>query len=284
MKFKYFLFCSGLVALSYASTVGIGAQLGMRFLSFDQLEMINDEFDSNFVVFSANAKLTQPTANIQKVSFQKTKMSFPLGAHFWWQIHPYLRMIGSAEWVNYSDNALMLVDDAASESNYDLKALTVGSGLGIMIPKSLLSLDSARSLRVEVQRLWLPYSRLNWNGMHSYNEFDSRGQGWRMNLAYESSEWRGFLIGLKLGFSSLDAMSDDLSRSFFPTTKPAGKLMWGLGGLEFAFNLSFGSPNVKSSTLDSTQKSDSIAPSASGKIPSKIDSISTPQKESPLQN
>lgn len=278
MKSK-FLF--GLWAPQFCLAAGLQVSGGMHFIDAPQLKFLSAELDSQYVSFSNNATLNNSKVKLQKVDFQKTAMTFPLGLEAYVQVNPYARMLLGTEWFYYSDNALMIQDNQATQWNMNIKMWTANAGTALFIPKSLLSLDSSKNLRLEFERLWILHGRLNWQNPNqnssAYALRSPWGQGWKIHLAYETAAWKNYSMGLRLGYSWLDAQTRTALSTFYPHNTSKDKVTWSSGGMDFSFTFNFGTAINSKTENPASPKPDSLRIDST-LIPSKTD---TPQKAKP---
>lgn len=270
MKSKLFL---GLCAPQLCLAAGIQVSGGMHFIDAPQLKLLSAELDSQFVQFSNTAILSNSNAKLQKVDFQKTAMTFPLGLEAYIQVNPYARALLGAEWFYYSDNALLIQDNQATQWNMNLKMWTTNAGAAVFIPKSLLSLDSTKNLRLEIERLWILHGRFNWqNANQSPKAYALRspwGQGWKIHLAYETATWKNYSLGLRLGYSWLDAQTRTPLSEFYPHNGSKEKVTWSSGGMDFSFTFNFGTAGIPDSKVPNTEilQADSLKKDTSKILP-----------------
>lgn len=248
-----------LIAISSGSVFafqgGVQAQVGMHFINAPEMSFLQKEFDSTFVTQRNQAISAGSSAKFQSVPFQKTLLTFPIALQVYGQLNPYLRILAGSEWFHYQDNALILQDNQANQWNVGFKMWTAQSGVGLFIPKSLLSLDSTQNLRLELQRLWILHSRMDWSqGDTQHKAYALRspwGAGWKLHLAYENQDWNSYQIGVKLGFSWLESSTHQDLAGFYPLSKPSGSLSWRNGGMDFSFSIGLGTQSPKKSTVES---------------------------------
>jgi hypothetical protein len=249
---RWILGCVLACALNSWAQMGMDLGLGMRFLQLDLSTKMQKELDSNYADFRAVALRDAPNVPVSLVGFQGTRMSFPLQLQTWWAWGDYLRLnLGLEAW-QYSDHALFVQGDWVTQKSYSLAAIEATPKIALILPRTILTMDSARSLRIELGRVWNLWSGFRWADHWTDADFSWRGQGYQIGLAYENRTWKGLGVGLDLGYASSQSLSAKRLGDVLTRSNPAGSLSWTTSGPYFRLRVQW-SPGAQ--TPDSVPSS-----------------------------